>query len=111
MARNMAAPSDTTRLTPDAAVDRTVMRVRPMTRLPSGDSRVILIGNAPDVRDSTVKRWVVLRRTRSIVWVVPRGKASLSLWTLTTTLAGDPVRFWNVTGISPREAVRVIDRP
>ena len=101
----------TTRLAPDAAVDRTVMRARPTTRCPSGDSSVIRIGNAPDVRATTGKRWVVFSRLSSRSMTVPAGKSSLSLSILTTTWTGLPVLFLNVTGISPVRAVSVNDRP
>ena len=109
-ARNRAAPTEMARPTPDVAVERTVSRARPTTRLPSGDSRVMRMGNVPDVRATTGKRWVVLSRVRSISSRSPPGKSSLSLSMWTTTFTGCPVWFWNVTGISPRRAVRVIDR-
>src|SRR5207249_2375622 len=76
-ARKRAAPPDRPSPTPDAAVDRTVKRVRPTVRAPSGDSSTMRIGNVPDVRAETGKRSVVVRLgARSSRRVGPAGNVS-----------------------------------
>ena len=101
-------------------MERTVRRVWPTMRLPSGDCMVTTRGKAPEVRATTLKRSVSLRLVRSrrrLTWfgglpdrLLPPGNSSLSLRTVTTTWTGYPVALRNVTGIWPARAVSVIER-
>ena len=93
------------------AVERTVSRARPMVSLPSGDSSTMRIGKVPEVRATTGKRSVVFSRVRSRTRVVAAGELELVALQRHDDLSGCPVWFWNVTGISPSRAVRVIERP
>ena len=62
---------------PPNTADRTVTRTgAPNASRPSGDVTLIVIGNVPDARASTLKRMVLLPGLRITDWSAPFGKIS-----------------------------------
>ena len=85
-ARKMSAATVKPTAQPPNTADRTVTRTGgPNASWPSGEVTLIVIGNVPDARASTVKRIVLLPGFSVTDWSAPFGKISLALSRCTRT--------------------------